>query len=146
MVTVMDHAENLDELLTCRLDFAKKTVEPCTIVIFGATGDLTARKLIPAFYHLFVDKQLPEPFRIIGFARREKTDAAWRDELKEGLEQFSRTKKADPEKWKAFAEHVFYCQGEFSEPAAYQKLEQMLSGFANEALRRNLLFYLSTLA
>jgi glucose-6-phosphate 1-dehydrogenase len=140
----MDQADHLDELLTCRLDFAKKTVEPCSIVIFGASGDLTARKLIPAFYHLFVEKQLPEPFRIVGFARREKSDASWRDELKEGLEKFSRTKKTDPEQWKAFAEHLFYCQGEFSDASAYQKLEQLLSSFGNEALRRNVLFYLST--
>jgi glucose-6-phosphate 1-dehydrogenase len=51
----MDQADHLDELLTCRLDFARKTVEPCSIVIFGASGDLTARKLIPALYHLFVE-------------------------------------------------------------------------------------------
>ncbi len=140
----MDQAEHLDELLTCRLDFAKKTVEPCSIVIFGASGDLTARKLIPALYHLFVGNQLPEPFRIVGFARREKSDASWRDELKEGLEKFSRTKKADPEKWKTFSEHIFYCQGEFSDPAAYQKLEQLLSSFGQEVLRRNVMFYLST--
>ena len=47
-------------------------VEPCSIVIFGASGDLTARKLIPALYHLFKDKQMPPEFRVIGFARREK--------------------------------------------------------------------------
>ena len=140
----MDQAEHLDELLICRLDFAHKTVEPGTLVIFGASGDLTVRKLIPALYHLFVANQLPDPFRIVGFARRPKPDADWREELKEGIEKFSRTKKVDPEKWPAFAEKVTYCQGEFSDPGAYQKLEKLLSSFGNEALRRNLLFYLST--
>ncbi len=91
-----------------------------------------------------MDQQLVEPFRIVGFARREKSDAAWRDELKIALEQFSRTKKVDPEKWRSFAGHVFYCQGEFSEPGAYKKLDALLGSFGNEALRRNLLFYLST--
>ncbi len=140
----MDQGEQLDELLTCRLDFGRKVVEPCSIVIFGASGDLTARKLIPALYHLYIDQQLPEPFRIVGFARREKADAVWREELKADLEKYSRTKHVDPEKWKAFAGHVVYCQGEFSDPAAYEKLEKMLSSFGQEALRRNLLFYLST--
>ena len=57
---------------------ASETLEPCSIIIFGASGDLTARKLIPAFYHLCKDKQMPPAFRIIGFARREKTDESWR--------------------------------------------------------------------
>jgi len=140
----MDQAQNLDELLTCRLDFRRKVVEPCSIIIFGASGDLTSRKLIPALHQLFIDSQLPEPIRIIGFARREKTHESWRTELKEGLDKFSRTKPVDPEKWKAFAEHLFYCQGEFADPNAYARLAKMLAGFGQEKLQRNLLFYLST--
>ncbi|MBI3416585.1 MAG: glucose-6-phosphate dehydrogenase [Verrucomicrobia bacterium] len=136
--------DNLDELLTCRLDFGSKAVEPCSIVIFGASGDLTARKLIPALYHLFLEKQLPNPFRVIGFARREKSDAAWREELNQALQQFSRTKPVDAAKWTAFAANVHYCQGEFSDAASYQKLERQLAGFGVEALRRNVLFYLAT--
>ena len=58
---------------------------PCSIVIFGASGDLTARKLIPAFYHLHKEKQMPPECRIIGFARRDKTDESWRKELREVL-------------------------------------------------------------
>ena len=68
-----------------------KTLDTCTIVIFGASGDLTARKLIPALYHLFKEKQMPATFRVIGFARREKTDDSWRQELRTALDQFSRT-------------------------------------------------------
>jgi hypothetical protein len=60
-----------------RLDEGRKADEPCTIVIFGASGDLTVRKLIPALFHLYKDGQMPEPFRVVGFARREKTDASW---------------------------------------------------------------------
>ena len=51
--------EQLDELMVCRLDETRKTVEPCSIVIFGASGDLTGRKLIPALYHLYKEKQMP---------------------------------------------------------------------------------------
>jgi glucose-6-phosphate 1-dehydrogenase len=136
----MNDVDQLDELMTCRLDDGRKTVEPCSIVIFGASGDLTARKLIPALYHLFGEKQLPAQFRIIGFARREKTDAEWRAELKAALQQFSRTKPVDETIWEAFAPNIFYSQGEFSDAKAYAKLAQTLASFGNESLRRNLLF------
>lgn len=139
----MEQPEQLDELLTCRLNFRRKQAEPCTIVIFGASGDLTARKLIPALYHLFTEKQLPAPTRIIGFARREKSDAAWRAELKLDVEKFSRTKKVDPPVWEAFAAGVFYCQGEFSDAAAYEKLAAQIAGSSHDGLKNNLLFYLS---
>jgi len=140
----MDQSDQLDELLTCRLNFGTKTVEPCTIVIFGASGDLTARKLIPALYHLFAEKQLPSPCKIIGFARREKTDEAWREELKVALAQYSRTKRVDQAVWDAFSVNLHYCQGEFGDAAAYQELGDMVSGFGNEQLKNNLVFYLST--
>ena len=136
--------DTLEELLTCRLDFGAKAVEPCSIIIFGASGDLTARKLIPALYHLFIEKQLPDPFRIIGFARREKSEIAWREELYAALQQFSRTKPVDAAQWQTFSANVFYCQGDFSDIASYQKLEQQLAQFGHESLRRNLLFYLAT--
>src|SRR5947199_82065 len=106
----MEQADHLDELLTCRLEFGRKAVQPCAIVIFGASGDLTARKLIPAFYHLCREKQLPAPFRIIGFARRGTTDAAWRQELRPALEQFSRTRPVDEQVWQDFSQHISYCQ------------------------------------
>ena len=105
--------------MICRLDRGRKMVEPCSIVIFGASGDLTARKLIPALYHLFKDKQLPEPSGVVGFARREKTDDSWRAELREALDQFSRTKPVDDEVWAEFAQHISYCQGDLTAPAAY---------------------------
>ena len=132
-----------DELVSCRLDETRKPVEPCSIVIFGASGDLTARKLIPALYHLFKEKQLPPAFRIIGFARREKTDESFRIELREALNQFSRTKPVDDKVWSEFAANVVYCMGDLTDPVAYQKLEQQLASFGNPALRNNLLFYLA---
>ncbi len=140
----MNDADPVDDLMTCRIDEGRKTVEPCSIVIFGASGDLTARKLIPALYHLFGEKQLPSSFRIIGLARRVKSDEEWRAELKAALQEFSRTKPVNESIWEGFAPNVSYCQGEFSDPAAYARLEQKLASFGSEPLRRNLLFYLAT--
>jgi len=108
-----EEQDQLDELMICRIGETRKIVEPCSIVIFGASGDLTARKLIPAFYHLFMAKALPSPFQIIGFARREKTDDQWRDELHTALQQFSRTKPVDEAVWTEFAKNLSYCQGDF---------------------------------
>src|SRR5215469_6553965 len=102
---------DFSELNTCRLGAAHKAVDPCSIVIFGASGDLTARKLIPALYHLFKEEQMPPDFRILGFARREKSDESWRAELHEALQQFSRTKPVDEAVWQKFSQHIVYCRG-----------------------------------
>ncbi|MGY8672529.1 MAG: glucose-6-phosphate dehydrogenase [Verrucomicrobiia bacterium] len=138
----MDELTGFDELMDCRDSAGKKAVEPCTMVIFGASGDLTARKLIPALYHLHLDDALPDPFRIVGFARREKTHESWRQELEDGMAKFSRT-ELNQEKWDEFAEKVFYCRGDLSDSAAYASLETQLSQFEDPNLRHNLLFYLA---
>src|SRR6476620_9766865 len=140
----MTESNNLDELMACRVDQVRKVAEACTIVIFGASGDLTARKLIPALYHLYLGKQLPEPCRIIGFARREKTDEAWREELHTALAQLSRTKPVDEKVWSEFAKNISYHIGDFSDKAAYGKLKEKLATFGDEKLANNLLFYLAT--
>jgi glucose-6-phosphate 1-dehydrogenase len=136
--------DHLDELMACRLETGRKTVEPCSIVIFGASGDLTARKLIPALYHLYQDQQMPAAFRVIGFARREKTDDSWRAELRAALDEFSRTKPVNDAVWREFAANVVYCQGDLTDAAAYQKLAALLDAFGDAALRQHLLFYLAT--
>ncbi len=140
----MSFTEQQDEPPVCNLGETRKPVEPCTIVIFGASGDLAARKLIPALYHLAKDKQMPPAFRIIGFARREKTDESWRQELRAALDQFSRTKPVDEQVWKDFSAKVFYCTGDLTDAAAYARLEQKLASFGSAPLRKNLLFYLAT--
>jgi glucose-6-phosphate 1-dehydrogenase len=119
-------------------------VDPCSIAIFGASGDLTARKLIPALYHLSKEKQMPPDFRIIGLARREKSDESWRQELRQDLDKFSRTKPVDEAVWQEFARHIFYCRGDLNEEGSYQRLENELNSFGSEPLRKNILFYLAT--
>jgi glucose-6-phosphate 1-dehydrogenase len=143
MVGRVKNPPALDEAPPCRMDAERKTPGPCSIVIFGASGDLTARKLIPAFYHLAKEKQLPSAFRIIGFARREKTDASWRAELRTALDQFSRTQPVAEKVWKEFSANLFYCQGDLTDAAAYKKLEERLTSFGSGPLRENLLFYLA---
>jgi glucose-6-phosphate 1-dehydrogenase len=138
-----DQLDQLDELLICRLDEGRKAVEPCTIVIFGASGDLTARKLIPALYHLYREKQMPTPFRIVGFARREKTTEGFRAEMLQALQQFSRIKPVDAALWQEFAANLHYCQGDMSQAGGYQTLGAQIQSFEHEGLRRNLLFYLA---
>ncbi len=140
----MNEHDISDDQMVCHIGGQRRPTEPCSIVIFGASGDLTARKLVPAFYHLCKDNQMPDDFRIIGFARREKSDEAWREELLEALKQFSRSKSVDPEVWERFAAKLHYCVGDLTDPVAYQKLEKQLNSFGSAPLRNNLLFYLAT--
>jgi len=141
----VNQASTTEGARVSRLGEERKTLSPCSIVIFGASGDLMSRKLIPALYHLHKDKQMPADFRVVGFARREKTDASWREELRKDLDQFSRTKPVDDKVWQGFSQHISYCQGDITEAPAYAKLEKQLAGFRSEPLRHNLLFYLATM-
>jgi glucose-6-phosphate 1-dehydrogenase len=134
-----------DELAIYNISTEHKPIGPCTIVIFGASGDLTARKLIPAFYHLCKDKQMPSAFRVVGVARREKTDESWRNELRAALDQFSRTKPVDENVWRNFAKNIFYCRGDLADAVTYERLEELLVSFGEAPFRENLLLYLATL-
>jgi glucose-6-phosphate 1-dehydrogenase len=95
--------------------------EPCTLVIFGATGDLTHRKLIPALYNLAAEGALPPAITIIGFARREKTSEQFRTELEAATRKFSRTPVND-DIWKSFASSVVYHQSPFDDAEGYRTL------------------------
>jgi glucose-6-phosphate 1-dehydrogenase len=119
-------------------------VAPTTLVIFGATGDLARRKLLPALYNLAHDGALPERFHLVGVARREKEHQHYREECEQAIRQFSR-RKPDEEVLERLLEHVKYVAGTFDDEHAYAKLEHVLDGFerhAGEPLSRA--FYLST--
>ncbi len=139
----MDELGAFDDLLSCRLDSKPRQLNPCSIVIFGASGDLTARKLIPALYHLHRENRLPTPVRIVGVARREKNDAAWRAELREALDRFSRTQPVDEASWTAFADTLHFLPADFSQPDAYDRLRARLEQFEPAEVRENRLFYLA---
>jgi glucose-6-phosphate 1-dehydrogenase len=115
--------------------------QACSIVIFGATGDLTHRKLIPALYNLAADGELPPATTVIGFARRPKTDEEFRKELEETTRKFSRQQMRD-EVWKTFAGSIFYHQSEFEDEGGYQSLAKRLRQIDDErGTRGNRLFY-----
>ncbi|MEQ1751335.1 MAG: glucose-6-phosphate dehydrogenase, partial [Prosthecobacter sp.] len=99
--------------------------EPCTVVIFGATGDLTNRKLIPAFYNVAACGDLPPQFKVVGFARRDKTDEVFRKELEEGNRKNSRQPHTD-ELWASFSQGIHYHRSEFEDPAGYVQLKLLL--------------------
>jgi len=120
---------------------ARAVPQPCSIVIFGATGDLTHRKLIPALYNLAADGELPPAVTIVGFARREKSDDDFRREMEEATKKFSRQAVRD-EIWKTFAQSIFYHQSEFEDEPGYKSLAQRLGKIDKErGTRGNRLFY-----
>src|SRR5213593_4866633 len=117
--------------------------QPCTIVIFGATGDLTHRKLIPALYTLAADGDLTPAMAIVGFARRKKSDDEFRSDLEEATRKFSRQAVRD-EIWKTFAQSIFYHQSDFGDAAGYKSLAERLTKIDQErSTRGNRLFYLA---
>src|ERR1700751_3866134 len=115
--------------------------QPCSIVIFGATGDLTHRKLIPALENLAADGELPPAVAIIGFARRPKSDDDFRKEMEEATRNFSRQPVRD-EIWKTFSQSLSYHQSEFGDEAGYKSLGERLEKIDSErGTRGNRLFY-----
>src|SRR6266576_1425656 len=120
---------------------ARAVPQPCTIVIFGATGDLTHRKLVPALYNLAADGDLPPAVEIVGFARREKSDEEFRLDLEQSTRNFSRQPVRD-EIWKNFSQSIFYHQSEIEDESGYQTLAKRLDEIdKNHGTRGNRLFY-----
>lgn len=121
-----------------------KAADPCILVIFGATGDLTARKLIPALYNLACDGQLPAHFACVGFARRPKSHDDFRKEMAQAIKDFSRT-KFDEAIWQNFSEQLFYHKSEFGEDEGYESLNKFLTELDGKlGTKGNRVYYLST--
>jgi glucose-6-phosphate 1-dehydrogenase len=119
-------------------------LEPTVMVIFGAGGDLTWRKLIPALYNLYLDRRLPERFAIVGLARTAMEDAAFHNRLREGVVAFSRRGRAEDAPWNAFAATISYLAGDFTDPAFGALLGQRLNEIDGQwGVRANRVFYLA---
>ncbi len=119
-----------------------RTGDACAVVIFGASGDLTRRKLMPALYNLAVSRALPGGFAVVGQARREKTHEQFRAEMREGISKFSRRKPLDEAVWKDFERGVSYVAGSFEDAQTYTKLKEHLAELDRErGTRGNRLFY-----
>lgn len=117
--------------------------ENSSIVIFGASGDLTYRKLIPALYHLYASDQLPKSFAILGVSRTQYSDESYREKLKTSLQEMEKT---EPETLDAFCNHLHYQAIDTSDTQDYAKLATRLDDVANQYgfEQRNTLFYLAT--
>lgn len=121
-----------------------RQVSPSIVVIFGASGDLTARKLIPAIYNLSVDKLLPEHFKLIGFGRKSITDQAFRDHTADDIRHHSR-RPLDQNTWNHIENNVYYHVGAYDDPVAYTYLADSIKEFEkNSGHPYQLLFYIST--
>jgi len=122
----------------------ERMAEPCTMVICGATGDLAERKLAPALYNCLLGGFLPPEFTVVGFARRDLGDEAFRDHLLEGINRFSRNRPAKPAIWESFARGIEYHRGDFDAPEAYVELAKRLDRIDRDrGTAGNRLFYLA---
>ncbi len=134
-----------DEVQVARTGVGKKLEripDPCVVVIFGASGDLTKRKLLPALFHLEQQGLLPEKFSVVGVARRD-ISATFAADMQDGIEKFGGVEASDP-KLKGFMERVEYFATNFDDDAGYAKLKDFLAGIdAKHGTQGNRLFYLA---
>ncbi len=121
------------------------TAEPCVVVIFGATGDLTHRKLMPGLYNLALDRRLPAGSSLVGFARRPYTDETFRADMLDAAREFSRQQPYRPAVGDGYGEGIRYVQASFDDPAGYERLREVCAELdQTRGTRGNRLFYLAT--
>ena len=119
-------------------------VPPCALVVFGGTGDLTHRKLLPALYNLFVSGVLHDRVVIVGVARQQQSSEDYRADMRKACDQFSR-RKLELAKWDDFAQRLEYVAADFDDPAGYERLSVRLQQIDfQHSLDGNRLFYLAT--
>jgi glucose-6-phosphate 1-dehydrogenase len=116
----------------------------CVLTIFGASGDLTKRKLIPALYNLALEGRLPERFAVVGYARSDMSHEEFRKKMREAVSQFSRTGLKDETVWQQFASTLYYVRGTYDELGGYQRLTEFIDGFdRGSRVRPVRVFYLA---
>src|SRR5262245_12110961 len=121
-----------------------RVADPCSIVIFGATGDLTKRKLIPALYRLWTQNLMGTGFAIIGAARTQMSHDEFRQDMREAIQEFSE-EKPEQKEWENFASMLFYNATDIKDPASFERLKALLEQMDREkGTSGNRLFYLST--
>ena len=127
-----------------RVGLRKERVpEPQILVIFGASGDLTQRKLVPAIYQMKRDRRLPPETTVVGVARRPWSHDYFREQMREGIEEFGGG-IGNEEFWQEFAKGLYYCPGDIDNPESYQKLKAFLAELDEERRTRgNHISYLS---
>ncbi len=128
----------------CEILPEKADIEPFTMVIFGGTGDLSRRKLLPTLYHLCHDQNLPEEFAIIGVASGERSDEEYRIFVREALEEFGE-EPVHKKCWERFCKNLFYISGKFDDETTYGKLSQRLEKAAKATKEgsREIIYYMA---
>ncbi len=118
--------------------------QPVTLVIFGGSGDLSRRKLVPALYELHREKQLPPETAIVGYARTGESDASYRAEMKAAVAEFARTKPLDEAAWGEFERRLFFFRGDLTIPRNFTELRARLESIEKErSLPGHRLYYLA---
>ncbi|CAN5921001.1 glucose-6-phosphate dehydrogenase [soil metagenome] len=138
----MDQSSVVGEILDDQ-PVKRRKPDPTAIVIFGATGDLTGRKLAPALFNMMLDRALTEPTVIIGVSRGELTNAAFAGKLEPAVREHSR-QKVEVAAWDKFAGMLDFVGGEFADDATYIKLKARLEAAKVKGTKGNRVFYLST--
>ncbi len=119
-------------------------VNPTIIIILGATGDLTWRKLTPAIYNLWLDKWIPDEFAVIGVSRKKITEKEFQKRLHDGVNKFSRRGKSKKSEWDRFSKCLTYHKGEFSAVSTFSSLEKKIKSFEKKwKVTANRIFYLA---
>jgi glucose-6-phosphate 1-dehydrogenase len=119
--------------------------EPAIVTVFGAGGDLTQRKLIPALFNLFLDDWLPDQFQIVGLDRTPMDVQAFRQHLREGVDRFSRRGKAKNQDWDRFSAHLSYIVADFADQGAFSTLSDQIAAREKDwGQPANRVFYLAT--
>jgi len=131
-------------LQTCDIPVAKFKIDPFTMVIFGGTGDLSKRKLLPALFRLYQENELPASFSILGFARSPMADDQYRSLLKEALQDFG-PNLFDGQKWEEFGRHLFYRPGASTGDENFEQLCAKIDRIAPPAEngRRDVIYYMA---
>ena len=123
----------------------RRTPSPCSMVIFGASGDLTKRKLIPALYYLHRERLLPPGFAVVGCAKTPYSNEKFQDSVAEGVKKFSERSSYDETSLKSFVQSIYYLTDDFGDAKAYRQLGSLLDKFDRErGTGGNRLFYLAT--
>ncbi len=126
------------------LRFERKMPE-CAVVIFGANGDLTKRKLLPALYRLAYERRLSPGFAVVGVSRTAMSHEQFREKMRDSVQRFKENTEFDEGVWSSFAESLFYMAGDVSDPACYSNLAKCLDEVGEQRKTAgNVLFYLST--
>src|SRR6478736_8787261 len=117
---------------------------PTIFFIFGGTGDLTSRKLVPALFNLFLDGWMPKHLAIVAMGRTAFTDEQFREELLKDINQFSRRGKADQAKWDVFSKSVYFQVSDINNTATYEEQAARIAKFTQDAGEApNVIYYLA---